>query len=297
MLSSSYSFTPHTEIGKIQCIVHGFPQSPLQSQSHLCRGCPALLKDLRGQTGKKSESSPHQWGFSRHSILLLFCSRSMEDTQPLYVLVAMLNCSFSNLILPVRVEHWFPSWSHPAGTSCILRFSSPLAFQKPGPKSQPQRVLCWDCPLLFLISSSTHEWYDDVSDGPYLRILPLLPFSLLYPSSLFGTWSLSGLGQNLLWVTRISSAITSPIPSSLCYFISLFKSHFPTVPSLPSLSVPCTFFAIANSFLSSHIELKSLGVLGYTVFQKTGQGGKCLSLNRPVYCSWNDINSFYCKTL
>lgn len=156
MLSSSYSFTPHTEIGKIQCIVHGFPQRPLQSQSHLCSGCPALLKDLRGQTGNKSESSPHQWSFSRHGILLLFCSRSMEDTRPLYVLVAMLNCSFSNLILSVRVEHCLPFWSHPAGTSCILRFSSSLAFQKPGPKTQPQRVLCWNVPGTALYFSLSH---------------------------------------------------------------------------------------------------------------------------------------------
>lgn len=104
----------------------------------------------------------------------------------------------------------------------------------------------WNCPVLLLISSSTRGRYDNVSDGPYLRTSPLPSFSLWYSSSLFGTWSLSGLGQNLLQVTRISSAITSPIPSSLCYFISLFNSHFPIVPSLPSLSVPCMFFTIAN---------------------------------------------------
>lgn len=149
MLSSSYSFTPSTEIGKIQCIVHGFPQSPLQSQSHLCRGCPALLKDLRGQTGKKPESSPRQWGFSRHSILLLFCSRSMEDTWPLCVLAAVLNCSFREggalshgpTLLAPRVYSDFPQL---------------LPFQKPGPKTQPQLVLCWNIPGTALYSSLYH---------------------------------------------------------------------------------------------------------------------------------------------
>lgn len=181
MLSSSYSLTLSTEIGKIQCIVHGFPQGPC-SLSPISVEAALPSKGSQGPEQVRSpESSPRQWGFFQTWYSASLCSRSMADTRPLCALAAVLNCSFS-----MRVEHYLPLWSHPAGTSCILRFSSTIAFSEAWPENPASASSLlehsWNCPVLFLISSSTQGWYDDVSDGHNLRTSPLPPFSLCIPA-------------------------------------------------------------------------------------------------------------------
>ena len=201
----------------------------------------------------------------------------------------------------MRVEHCLTLWFHSAGVSCVLRFSLSLAFQKSSPETQPQLVLGLffaesfpelPCTFPYLILNVC----GDVSDGPCLWTLPLSLFSLLRPSSLFGTWSLSGIGQNLLWVTRTSLAIASPILSSRCCFLPPRQSHCPVVPSLQlvlSLLPACSVPLHTNAFLCSYVELKSLGVLCLAVFWRIAQDRKCLPFNRSAYCSWNDTNGFY----
>ena len=177
----------------------------------------------------------------------------MEDTGPLYVLAAVLNCSFS-----MRVEHCLPLWSHPAGTSCILRFSSSLAFQKPGSKIQPQLVLCWNVPGTALYSSLSHLQHVDDMMMSQMGLIGehhlCLPFPFCIPALSLVLDLFLDLDRTCYGSQGFHQR--SLVPFQAAYVILFLYSILTFqlfLPFLFSLFPACSLLLQTNTFLSSHI--------------------------------------------